>query len=250
MDSSIYILDISQNDMDAPNFSLLGRLDLLNIGENSKGATDILTAHMAVSSDDQWLAIATHNHQVLIFHLDSLRLYAKLPLYDYPVTCLSFHPQNSTLAIALTSNQFYLYDVEKAAYEDWTREYLNRLPSRLLNRKEIIMGCCFNASKPNGLILWGSTYFCNVDLQKSVGSSDLLISESKRKKVEGTEENSSKSCKNSKNDGFSESFKMDHRYGPLMFLDCIGNEIVIVERPALSIMKNLPLSYYKHAYGT
>lgn len=249
MDSSIYILDISQNDMDPPHFSLLGRLDLLSIGENIKGATDILTAHMTVSSDDQWLAVATYNHQVLIFHLDSLRLYAKLPLYDYPVTCLSFHPQNSTLAIALTSNQFYLYDVENAAYEDWTREYLNRLPSRLLNRKEIIMGCCFNSRKPHGLTLWASSYFCNVDLEKSVGSPELLISEGKRKKVVQMGDNS-KVQRNPKKYGFSDSFKMDHRYGPLMFLDYIGNEIVIVERPALSIMKNLPLSFYKHAYGT
>lgn len=166
MDSSIYILDISVNGMDAFNFSLLGRLDLLNMDENIKGAGDNLTSHITVSSDDQWLSVATYNHQVLIFHLDSLRLYAKLPLYDYPITCLSFHPQLPILVIALTSNQFYLYDVENAAYDDWTREYLNRLPSRLLNRKEIIMGCCFNSSKPKGLTIWGSSYFCNVDLQR------------------------------------------------------------------------------------
>ena len=168
MDSSIYILDISNPEMGQTQFSLLGRLDLLNIDENPGKLTDILTAHITVSADDQWLAVATYQHQVLIFHLDSLRLSAKLPLYDYPVTSLSFHPQHPILVITLTSNQFYLYDVENSSYADWTREYINRLPSRLLNRKEIIMGCCFNSSKPQGIVLWGSSYFCNVDLQRVI----------------------------------------------------------------------------------
>ncbi|TPX62599.1 hypothetical protein PhCBS80983_g00402 [Powellomyces hirtus] len=51
---------------------------------------------------------------------------------------------------------------------------------------------------------------------------------------------------------FSGAFQMEHRYGPVMAVEFIGtDELVVVERPVLAIMQGLGVGgYYKHKYGT
>jgi hypothetical protein len=90
-----------------------------------------------------------------------------------------------------------------------------------------------------------------------MGSPEALISHGKRKTLlpntpttpnsKNTTDTSLESTKESK---LSEAFQMDHRYQPLLFLDFIENEMVVVERPELEVLRSLPPSYYKHAYGT
>lgn len=49
---------------------------------------------------------------------------------------------------------------------------------------------------------------------------------------------------------FSDAFSMDHRFQSVMFLDFMGSEMVVVERPGLAVMQSLPEGFYKHSYGT
>ena len=143
-------------------------------------------------------------------------------------------------------------------YTDWTLEYAHKLPTRFVNRKDIIMGCAFDSSHPHALVLWGSTYFCWIDLHKSMGSPDAFITNNlKRKEIDAKRakrrlEDQNVVCldKEPEDQHECDSFKMDHRYSPIMMLDFIKDEMVVMERPALEVMKALPMSYYKHHYGT
>lgn len=79
-----------------------------------------------------------------------------------------------------------------------------------------------------------------------MGEQDLLISSKRKKKLTLADSNLDEAS----SPHFSQVFKMDHRYQPLMYLDFVGREMVVVERPALAVMKSLPQGYYKHQYGT
>lgn len=58
--------------------------------------------------------------------------------------------------------------------------------------------------------------------------------------------------KNSESPIFSESFHMEHRYGPVMGLGFLeGDEMVVVERPVLSVIHSLGApAFAKKKYGT
>ena len=243
-DSRIYILSLNEN------LSIIETLDLPEA---------CLITRMSISADGQWLAVADYHHKVTIYNLDSYRFSNQLPAFDYCITSLTFHPSSSTLVITTTGNLFYLYDVEGGCYTDWTREFSHRLPDRFVSRKDIIMGCAFDLKRQNVLTLWGSDYFCKVDLEKPMGPKNASIVNSKRKKQDEIrlaqikEQEKDVICLDREeqfNSKFSQTFTMDHRYQPLLFLDYMGNELVVVERPAMSVVQALPPGYYKHYYGT
>jgi U3 small nucleolar RNA-associated protein 4 len=216
---------------------------------------------MCISKDGQWLALSSHSQQVIIMNMDSFKIHSELPKMDSPVTSICFDPSSTTLVITLASNLFYLYDIENTRFTDWTIEYIHKMPSRFVDRKDIIMGCAFDSSRPQTITLWGANYFCMIDLQKPVGTKEAyILNNNKRKEIQEAKlkqvpvkVDPNVICldmEETEPDVFSQAFKMDHRYSPLLFLDFIEDEMVVVERPALQVMKSLPMSYYKHQYGT
>ncbi len=47
------------------------------------------------------------------------------------------------------------------------------------------------------------------------------------------------------------NLKMSHRFQSIMFMGvCNESELLIVERPVLEMLQNLPQSFYKKKYGT
>lgn len=170
-DRLIYVVDLLDG-----AFTVLNQFDLVAAAsseatEKKKKKRDTkesnkLAGHMAVSSDGQWLALATLDKCVHLIHLDSDKIHSHIPSFDSPITSLTFHPSSACLVITLSSNLFYLYDPDAATFTDWTREYVSRLPDRFANRKEVIMGCAFDAVRPGVMTLWGAYYFCTIDLQK------------------------------------------------------------------------------------
>jgi hypothetical protein len=43
---------------------------------------------------------------------------------------------------------------------------------------------------------------------------------------------------------------MGYKFPSLLFMGKIGSELCVVERPILSMMENLPMSFSKKTYGT
>lgn len=101
-------------------------------------------------------------------------------------------------------------------------------------------------------MLYGTTYFCVVDLNQKLGPSGAKLCRpgSKRTHEEGKDEVIDLDAL--ERPKYSDAFKMDHRFQDLMFLDIMSpsGEWVVVERPALEVMKTLPPGFYKKAYGT
>src|SRR5438034_1137257 len=87
-------------------------------------------------------------------------------------TSLTFHPLKPILVITLTSNQFYLFDLQQKKLTDWSSKYSEKLPQNLLSLKDKIMGCSFNPPS-DSMIIWGANYLCLVDFSKGTNNDEL-----------------------------------------------------------------------------
>src|SRR3954466_13522968 len=85
--------------------------------------------------------------------------------FSFIYTSLTFHPSKPILVITLTSNRFYLFDLQQKKLTDWSLKYSEKLPQKFLNLKDKIMGCSFNPSS-DSIIIWGANYFCLIDFNK------------------------------------------------------------------------------------
>ncbi len=146
----------------------------------------------------------------------------------------------------------------------------------LATRKEKIIGVAFDAAQPHTLTLYGEGFFCHVDLEKgprapapaaaatranslAAAGTDSAGSESgtdkdtkasgtasptdapKRKRRSHSHSNKSKQA--------TDNFRLLTVYKPLLFLEFVGaGELVVVERPWLSISQNLPDPFFRHKY--
>ncbi len=180
-------------------------------------------------------------------------------------TSLTFHPFKPILVITLTSNQFYLFDLQKKKLTDWSLKYSENLPQEFLNLKDKIMGCSFNPSS-NSMIIWGANYLCLVDFNKckTENTEELICTgcsgwQSKPKFLKKpTQQKQSEETQQQeegeqveKIDTNKINFQLVTRYQTLMYLNFIEhNQLVIVERSFTSILENLPPSFYKAKYGT
>src|SRR4051794_28140455 len=93
--------------------------------------------------------------------------------FSFIYTSLTFHPLKPILVITLTSNQFYLIDLQQKKLTDWSSKYSEKLPPNFLSLKDKIMGCSFNPSS-DSMIIWGANYLCLVDFSKDTTNNDEL----------------------------------------------------------------------------
>ncbi|ORX63923.1 WD40 repeat-like protein [Basidiobolus meristosporus CBS 931.73] len=231
---------------------------------------------LSVSADGQWLASGDLFNRIFVYNLDALQYHCTLPKFSSVHTGLYFHSYSPTLVVPLSSNEFYLYDIEAKRLTDWSRQYSQNLPTRFMQLKEKIMGVSFNPARKNTIMLWGANYMCMVDITKPV-EKDTIINIAKRKRIEITKEQSkiSKEIRKKITESnfnpkvisaltleanqpmgqkmmqFDQNFQALFKYQPLMFLDFTGpDSLCVVERPWFAILEKLPPSFYKAKYGT
>ncbi|RUS21509.1 hypothetical protein BC937DRAFT_92478, partial [Endogone sp. FLAS-F59071] len=284
-DSQVFIIDLSR--WQEQRYEVLRRFGQhRGMGESdemmgeSYGDEQVSTiVSMATSPDGQWLSTGDLLNRIHVFNLDALQYLTTLPTFDSTHTTLTFHPyQPSTLIISLVSNEFYLYDVELRRLTDWSRQHSQQLPTKFLELKDKIMGFGFNPARPSTITAWGVTYLCLIDLAKDVGDRNAVLNVNKRKRIkqhrdDGRKETEERRSKRHEQGGIAVptleplepvelgpveeekgdpvNFQLLFKYQPLMFLDFMGpDSMVVVERPMFGILEKLPPSFYKAKYGT
>jgi U3 small nucleolar RNA-associated protein 4 len=273
MDGFVYLIRLTEspdvNPSDSKDGAMEGRFNVLHRFQlnSSKsiqtvhGSIPTSACHVALSKDGQWMALCDSFHQVSLLNMDTLQYHpSPLPSFDAPITSLTFHPSSPVLVITLASNVFYLFDPETLSLTDWSASLSHRLPDRFVHRKDIIMGVAFPPSKASGankMVLYGTTYFCVVDLSQKLGPANAALCRPGLKRGHDQQDGGASQVEevidvDAEKPVYSDAFKMDHRFQDLMFLDIMSSsgEWVVVERPALEVMKTLPPGFYKKAYGT
>lgn len=263
--SSLEVIDIVQNAQGTVtelrkvatfNQHQTSNKSLLNNGktDSSSGFASLICS-LVVSSDGKWLVSGDVDNRLYCFNLESLMYHSTLPIFYAQHIAVAFHVSTPTLVITCANNRFYLYDVENSRYSDWTTEYEKSIPHKLTQNR--LSGIAFNPENQSEMILYGLNYFCKIDLakpiyfetpiQKDVNSNVTTNnnSSSKRQKAANKGQTKYQTTPNPDN------FKFVRRYQPILFLDYInGQELVIIERPWLSVMNALPPKLYRHRFGT
>ena len=168
-------------------------------------------------------------------------------------TSLTFHPLKPILVITLTSNQFYLFDLQQKKLTDWSSKYSEKLPQNFLSLKDKIMGCSFKPFSDN-MIIWGANYLCLVDFSKNNEELTCMICSGRQNKPKFLKKPIQQSGEGEQDEKIytdTIDFQLVTRYQTLMYLNFIEhNQLVVVERSFASILENLPPSFYKAKYGT
>jgi U3 small nucleolar RNA-associated protein 4 len=150
-----------------------------------------------------------------------------LPVFDSFHTSIHFHPLNpNLLIITLLSNEFFIYNVENMQMTPFSTE--TKLPKVFLKGNDPILGVFFDTYRKNVFMIYGSSFICTVDMSKRIkDASNLNLT---------------------KNVG--DAMVVSNRFQNIMYAGSIGNEIVVVERPVLHVLAELPPAFSKESYGS
>jgi len=225
-----------------------------------------------VSLDGKWLALGRHSSLKGAVHVFALstseqdyKHWWSVPELDSPATCVKFLGNGdveSSLAVSCSSNEFYIYNLERRSLSHWSNDMgiplRNALPKELKSRSEPVSRIISDPNTPQGLLLGSYGYFCVVKLDQPVPErakmyppnhlrakrlptrdDDFAISAAPKKK------NSHSSSPSSNN------FTICLRYNEVVFQDFVGkSEMVVVEEPWSSTLATLPDPLTRRVYGT
>lgn len=225
---------------------------------------------LAVGPDGQWLAVSDLLGRTRIYNLDTLQLHAHLPTFSaQPPAALLFvpspvSPTQSLLLLALPNgNQLHAYDVENRRFPP----ALNvTMPDSVRGLHDPVIGLAADSGKADGsarnVILWGATWVLRVRLASPAAANSK---KNKKKRalaaaaaaaavtaeVAQPDEDADVDMDAPAKDDTGR-FKLTQTFRPLIGLGFVGeDELVVVERPWLDLVKDLPASYFKAGkYGT
>lgn len=171
---------------------------------------------MCCSPCGKYLASCDLYNRLFVFSLETNQLVFSLPPFEEQVSAICFDPEEAHLAVALTSNKFYLYHIESKSMTEWSRSHSDDLPAKLTDSQELIIGMVFHPSIPGMIFVYGHTF---IFYAQTAGSGNRL-------------------------------WKLIKSYQPL-FVDFVDDEsIAVVERPWLNVLQHLPAPFYRQRFGT
>lgn len=152
-----------------------------------------------------------------------------MPVFGSLHTSIEFHPlKPNYIIIALLSNEFYVYDVNELRMTVFSTS--QSPPTAWLENKSSINGIAFDYIRPNHFFLYGTNFICTVDMSKEMPAKDTKLQKMNA-------------------DSLAMNFD-SHRFSSIMYFGGISNEVVVVERPVLQVLNELPPAFVKPRYGT
>ncbi|KAI8898761.1 WD40-repeat-containing domain protein [Globomyces pollinis-pini] len=196
----------------------LGLCEIINqfdFYDNSSAKRSTINS-LAISSDSSWIVVGDCQRRLVSFSLTEPGVKHVLPTFSYPHTSITFEPATTNVAVTTSDNLIYIVDVSINRLTPWSAKNSHRLPKKFVNRRETISGIVF-PKKEDHMLVWGMNYTYVIDLTKDID--------------ETTE------------------WKLNHRFQSLMACTSVESEIVVVERPVLQILSELPDAFKKRKYG-
>lgn len=228
---------------------------------------------------------ANNSSTLTAYDMDTMRKWATLPSLSSHVVSACFSPtRGSVLAVATVDKQIVLVDVETCQMTEWSRRNMLRFPKSFTEGNlDTIRGVFFmesgnsRDSVQEKLVVWAAGYYMVIDLSRDIH----LVPLTKSKTLHGEEEE-----KNHDNGSIGTSsaavvaaspsttaiapvnstrltgplialpdteqhLVLDHRFAGIMYFSPVKElEMVVVERPALQVLAELPAAFRKQKYGS
>ncbi|KAG9474965.1 hypothetical protein GDO78_003435, partial [Eleutherodactylus coqui] len=197
---------------------------------------------LTASSDGSLLAAAFVDSHIDIYNVKTQKYVCSVPQYSSPPTAMSICPSTENLVIAHADQQILEFNIAEKQYTHWSRKVLQHgLHRDWLERDTPITGITFNPSKPEHILMHDNYMFCVLD--KSLPLPNDKTSLTNQRSLKSLSEKMRRSC--------AHAFKITREYKPLLFMDLLDDgELVMVERPLVDILSQLPPPIKLKKFGT
>eukprot|EP00298_Acanthocystis_sp_HF-20_P004179 c14520_g1_i2.p1 GENE.c14520_g1_i2~~c14520_g1_i2.p1 ORF type:complete len:719 (+),score=248.36 c14520_g1_i2:40-2196(+) len=221
--------------------SLLKVFDPISEGGQKKKSETYSIKLIAASVDGQWGATVDSNERIVLYNLDTLQIHRELPILNSPVSTINFNSNGQFLAIGCVSCHILLYDTDLNILKE-----LENFKFYGYNQKEwkcvdTFKGCSFNSS--GDLLLFHTQqkiYVFELAVLKAIIRKDRSVT---AKSID----------ESSVFEPITESVKVKctiiPKYSPMLFASFLNDSLVVVERPWLQVMENLPKPLYRKRYA-
>ncbi|KAG6555830.1 hypothetical protein Mapa_002471 [Marchantia paleacea] len=206
---------------------------------------------MCTSADSQWLAATTSSGYIHIFSLEALRHHWSVPVMDGTVaTSAIFRPSSSNVLIISTAgNQLHVLDVEAKELTKWSTANGEILSMRLLDFPGGITGLSVPPTPVSTTVIaYSSRAMVQIDFSKPV---KLYSHEPKEKSHSHANGNGVTPKQNGSSSVHTDNFAYVPFNDPVLFLGHTAqSSVLVVEKPWLEVLRQIPAPVYRHLYGT
>ncbi|XP_048576519.1 U3 small nucleolar RNA-associated protein 4 homolog isoform X2 [Nematostella vectensis] len=200
---------------------------------------------LAVSPDHQWAASVNSQNTINLFDLEEKKYVTTLPRYNSAVTAMAFQPKTNHLAMVCANRQIYVYDTENMRLSEWSKTAMREgLPTDWMYHHRKITSITFSPKNHELMCLGTHRDFTLVDLGKPCPAKNTVLF--RKSSLSGVR----KRAQDDPSDEHSDTFRICEKYGPLLLSGFNGdNSLVVVERPWMDTVQNLPPALYRKRYG-
>ncbi|XP_070686916.1 U3 small nucleolar RNA-associated protein 4 homolog [Pempheris klunzingeri] len=195
-----------------------------------------------VSDDGRWLATANTSCEIHIYNLHKLKLHCTVPVYSSCPTAIAIHPTTSNLVVVYADQQIFEYSLVQREYTDWSRNLQKRgLHSLWLERDTPVTHIAFNPKNPAHIILHDMYMFCIIDQSLPLPEAKTLL----------YNQMTMRSLPEAERSTHSHAFKICKNFQHLLCVRLLeDHSLVVVERPLLDIMSQLPAPVRQKKFAT
>ncbi|XP_020497994.1 U3 small nucleolar RNA-associated protein 4 homolog [Labrus bergylta] len=199
--------------------------------------------HLLFASEDgKWLASANTDCEVHVYNLQKLKLHCTVPVYNSCPTAVAINPATSNLVVAHADQQIFEYSLVQKEYTEWSRKLQKQgLHSLWLERDTLITNITFNPKNPAHIILHDMFMFCIVDQSLPLPEAKAIL----------YNQMTLRSLPEPERIRHSHAFKICKNFQHLLCVTLLeDHSLVVVERPLLEIMSQLPAPVRQKKFAT
>uniref|UniRef100_A0A3B4BIV5 Uncharacterized protein n=1 Tax=Periophthalmus magnuspinnatus TaxID=409849 RepID=A0A3B4BIV5_9GOBI len=197
---------------------------------------------LAPSEDGKWLATANTDCEVHVYNLNKLKLHCTVPVYGSCPTAIAIHPMTSNLVIVHADKQVFEFSLGQKEYTEWSRKLQKQgLHPHWLERDTPISHIFFNPKNSNHIIMHDVYMLCVID--QSLPFPDPKTRLYNQMSLRGLPE--------AERVRHSHAFKICKSFQDVLSVISLEDQsLVIVERPLLDIMSQLPAPVLQKKFAT
>lgn len=197
---------------------------------------------LAPSDDGKWLAAANTDCEVHVFNIKKLKLHCTVPVYSSCPTAIAIHPTTSNLVMVHADKQVFEFSLVQKEYTDWSRKLLKQgLHPLWFERDTPITHISFNPINPTHIIMHDVYMLCVID--QSLPLPDPKTSLYNQMMLRGLTE--------AERIRHRHAFKICKNFKDVLCVSSLEDQsLVVVERPLLEIMSQLPAPVRQKKFAT
>jgi len=212
---------------------------------NDKTAVSCMIHLLAVSGCGQYLAVASLNKTINIYHLTLLQHVVALPVRSHQPTAMSFSSTSPSdlLVIAYSDNKIVEYSVSCKEYTAWSRKHTDYRHAQWSTRINKIRRITYHPLSANQIIAHDDEMFCIINKTQAMPDSTVRL-------FPCTSTQGSVAKKRDSSGQAPHALHICDRFKYLLHMDVMPDGLlVVVERPQLSLVESLPAPFRQHKFG-